>query len=166
MLRVLTLFAILFPSAAYGAERAVWQIGKPDHDYSEFACAGDYRASAAKFGAKPVVFEVGRSEPSRDWPFIQPSANDTWSPAAGKPWTIRFSLPESPRGTFTLRVEFTDVHPGAPKYVVSMGSHSSEFQLAPGAGDRSLTNPRPASRKRSSCAFPPPIFAKARTKFN
>ena len=40
------LFSILASSATFGAERIVWQIGKPDHDYSEFAFAADYPAYA------------------------------------------------------------------------------------------------------------------------
>ena len=100
---------LLVSSTAMGAEKSVWQIGRPDHGYAEFACAGDYPAYAQQFGAKPVVFEVGRSDPARDWPFIQPGPGRHLGPARGQPRTIRFTLPEEPRGVYTLRIELVDV---------------------------------------------------------
>ena len=101
-------------AAPAGAEKIVWQIGKPDHDYSEFACAGDHRAYARKFGSKPVVFEAGRSEPARDWPFIQPGPLDAGPPAAGSRGRSASPCLKSRGGVLRCAIEFADVQPSAP----------------------------------------------------
>jgi hypothetical protein len=159
MYRAAAILVMLASSAAVGAERTIWQIGKPDHDYSEFAFAGNHQAYAAKFGGKPVVFEVGRSDPARDWPFIQPGPMDVWSPAAGKPWTIRFTLPEEPRGIYRLRIELADVQKmSPPRYVVAIGDRAGAFPLAPGGGDASLTNPRAGKPQQITLTLPAAFF--------
>src|SRR3990170_3906049 len=128
MHRAVLLGLLVVSSNVMGAEQVVWQIGKPDHDYSEFAFARNHPESAKHFGAKPIVFEVGRSDPARDWPFIQPGPMDSWAPAAGKPWTIRFTLPEEPQGVFTLRIEFANVQsPTPPRYAVAVGDRTGLF---------------------------------------
>jgi hypothetical protein len=138
-----------------GAEKIVWQIGRPDQNYAEFACAGDHVAYARKFGNKPVVFEAGRSEAARDWPFIQPGPLDTWAPARGQPRTIRFTLPEEPQGRFTLRIELVDVqqaHP--PRLGVTLNGRTSAFQLAPGGGDGALTDAKLGKPQKLEIALP------------
>ncbi len=139
----LAIVLFLTASTAWGAEQVVWQIGKPDHSYAEFAFAADYQAYAKTQGARPVVFQVGRSSAGRDWPFLQPGPVDHWAPARGRPWTIRFNLADEPRGLFTLRIAFADVHKDSPPlYAVSIAGTTGTFQLAPGGGDASLGNPR------------------------
>jgi hypothetical protein len=159
MYRSFVLGFLMVSSTAMGAEKTVWQIGKPDHDYSEFAFAGNYQQCAKHFGAKPIVFEVGRSDPARDWPFIQPGTTDAWSPLGGKPSTIRFTLGEPPRGAYALRVEFVDTQGGVPpRYVVAVGGRTCGFQLARGGGDASLTDPRAGKPLRVELALPARLF--------
>ena len=157
----LSIYCLLLAApAAWGSEQVVWQIGTPDHNYAEFACAGDYSASAKKF-TQPIVFEVGRNNPARDWPFIQPGPLDGWSPLAGKPWTIRFNLPEQPRGVYRLRIEFADVQQMLPpRYVIALGSRTGQFQLSPGGGDASLTNPRAGKPQKLELTLPAEFFQK------
>jgi len=157
--RCILLGFLMLSSTSMGAEKIVWQIGKPDHDYSEFAFAGNYQQCAKHFGAKPIVFEVERSDPARDWPFIQPGTTDAWSPARAKPWTIRFTLPDEPRGAYTLRVEFVDTQGGSPpRYVVSVGGRTCGFQLSRGGGDASLTNPRAGRPEKVELTLPARLF--------
>lgn len=133
----LSIYCLLLAApAAWGSEQVVWQIGTPDHNYAEFACAGDYSASAKKF-TQPIVFEVGRNNPARDWPFIQPGPLDGWSPLAGKPWTIRFNLPEQPRGVYRLRIEFADVQQMLPpRYVIASAPAPGSSSLVRAAAMR------------------------------
>ena len=157
-----TLLATIFfvASVSCGAEQTVWEIGKPDGSYAEFACAGNYQEMAKRFD-KPVVFEAGRSNPAKEWPFIQPGPLDAWSSQHGKPWTIRFNLPDEPKGTYTLRIEFADVHKLIPpKYRVTIGSRSGDFQLSPGGGDESLANPKAGKPQKISLALPAGFFRK------
>ncbi len=159
----LFLFALaLVSSVAQAAEQTVWQIGKPDHSYAELAIAGHFGEFAARFGAKPIVFEVGRSDPAKDWPYIQPGpADSAWAPSAGKPWTIRFQLPEQPQGFFTLRIEFADTQSSAPpQYVVSLGGHEGSFRLTPGKNEASLADPRIGTPQKLEIVVPASYFRK------
>ncbi len=50
--------------------------------------------------------------------------------------------PTSRAGVYTLRIEFADVQKlSPPRFVVTLGDRTGTFQLAPGGGDASLTNP-------------------------
>jgi len=142
MTRSLALVLLLGAQAAWAAEGVVWQIGRPDRSYAEFAIAGDYPAYAKQFGARPVVFEAGKSDAAKDWPFIQPGPTDAWAGHRAHPFTIRFTLPDEPRGLFTLRIELANTHWGyPPTYAVTLGGQSGRFQLPAGGSDESLTNP-------------------------
>ncbi|MCY2988487.1 MAG: polysaccharide lyase family protein [Planctomycetota bacterium] len=159
MIRGFALGLLWVSSAATAAEQIVWQIGKPDGDYAEFATAGNYRGYAAKFGAKPPVFEVGRSDPAKDWPFIQPGPVDSWAQNGGQPWTIRFTLPDEPCGVMQLRIEFVDVQqPATPRYAVTLGERTGYFALTPGGGDSSLTNPRAGKPQKLELTVPASFF--------
>jgi hypothetical protein len=137
----------------------LWQIGRPDKSYAEFAIAGHYQAFQERFSHQPVVFEIGRSEPGRDWPFIQPGPVDAWAGSRTHPFTIRFSLADEPRGLFTLRVELVDVHAGSPPTVlVSVGGRTGRFQLQPGAGDASLENPAAGRPQKIEIALSASLF--------
>jgi hypothetical protein len=161
MRRWLAILPLLAASAALGAEQIVWQIGKPDRSYAEFAFAADYQAYARSWGARPVVFQVGRSDAARDWPFLQPGPIDHWTPAAGRAWTIRFHLAGEPRGVFTLRIEFADVHKlSPPLYSVSIAGTTGTFQLAPGGGDASLGNPRRGKAQKLELPLPAGLVKK------
>jgi hypothetical protein len=151
----------LLASVALAEQRIVWQIGTPDHSYAEFACAGNYEAYAKAFGTRPVVFRIGQSDAARDWPFIQPGPIDHWSPAHGRPWSIRFNLADEPRGVFTLRIELADVQKQLPPlYVVSVGGSSGTFQLAPGGGDASLRDPRKGKPQKLEITVPAVLLKK------
>jgi hypothetical protein len=58
-----------------GAERVVWQIGKPDHDYAEFAFAGDFPAYAKRIESKPLAI---REQQRIRTGFSRPSVTQTF----------------------------------------------------------------------------------------
>ena len=163
MLRAAVFCLGLAASTAAASEKVVWQIGKPDRDWHEFAIAGNYPAYEKSFGAKPPVFEIGKSNPARDWPFIHPGPTDSWAGSRVHPWTIRFQLPEPPRGAFTLRVEFVDAQ-GAmpPAYAVTVAGRTGEFRLQPGGGDASLANPRVGKPQKIEIRLPAKMFVQGR----
>ncbi len=143
ILAVLGLWAVsLAPAQAADTANVLWQVGRPDHSYMGFAIAGNYSAFAGKFDRQPLVFEIGRSDPARDWPFIQPGPADAWAGNRAHPFTIRFVLSSVPRGLFTLRVDLTDAHSGLPPTLqIAAGGQIGRFPLQPGGGDASLGNP-------------------------
>ncbi len=160
MARALLCSLLLAASTASAGEQVVWQIGKPDRDYAEFACPGNHAEVARRF-TKPIVFEVGRSNPAQDWPFIQPGPVDGWSPLHGKPSTIRFILPETPQGMYLLRIEFTDVHQLVPpRYQVAVNSRAGQVQLSPGGGDASLGNAKAGKPQKIELVLPATLFHK------
>ena len=161
MLRWIALSAVLAAATASAAPQTVWQIGKPDHSYMEFAIAKNHAGWGAKFGAKDPVFEVGTSDPARDWPFIHPGPTDVWAGGRGHPFTIRFNLDAEPRGIFTLQVEFADVHKGEPPaYVVKVGGRTGQFRLTAGGGDGSLTDPAAGKPQKLELVLPANAFKK------
>ena len=156
----LTLVLAVATTAA-AAPETVWQIGKPDRSYMEFAIAKDYAAWETRFGAKDPVFEVGKSDPAKDWPFIHPGPSDPWAGGREHPLTIRFGLEAEPRGVFTLRIEFVDVHAReTPTYVVRVGGRAGEFRLQPGGGDGSLADPAVGKPQKLELVLPAEVFKK------
>jgi hypothetical protein len=148
-----------FPGAAAGESRLVWQIGEPDKSSAEFALAGNYRAFQGRFDVAPVVFEVGRSQAARDWPFIQPGPEDEWAGSRIHPFTIRFFLAQQPRGSCTLRVELADVHTGSrPAVVVSVGGRKAQFRLQPGSSEVPLNHAPGGKPQRIELALPAALF--------
>jgi hypothetical protein len=139
MAAILAMSLIL--SAAAGETRLVWQIGESDKSSAEFALGGNYRGFEERFDAAPVVFEIGRSQAVRDWPFIQPGPEDEWAGSRIHPFTIRFRLAQRPQGNYTLRVQLADVHAGSrPAFVVTVGGRKAQFRLQPGASQAPLNH--------------------------
>jgi len=169
---VLTLLAAasaaVSASAAFGAETAetvVWQIGQPDRSYKELAIAGDYPSYVRKFMAGPVVYEVGKSTPAADWPFIHPGPADSWAGGNLHPRTVRFQLADEPRGVFRLRIELVDVQQMAPPvYTVTVAGRTGRFRLPPGGGDVSLTDPRAGKPHKIEIPLPAAMFQKGQNE--
>jgi len=146
-------------SAAAAETRLVWQIGQSDRSSAEFALAGNYRAFRGRFERAPVVFEIGRSQAARDWPFIQPGPEDEWAGSRIYPFTVRFSLAEPPQGDYTLRVELADVHAGSrPTFGVTVGGRKAQFRLQPGTNETPLS-PSPGGKpQRIELTLPASLF--------
>lgn len=118
----------------------LWQIGEPDDSTAGLALAPDgYR----RFGA-PAFFVVGRSDPARDWPYVQPGpADGSWS--GGKPQTfeVLFGLAAAPTGPARLVLDLADTHAAHPPTLrVEVNGHPSEHATPAGGGDASI-NGRP-----------------------
>jgi len=161
MLRSAIAVVTLTVSLACAGEQVVWQIGKPDKSYAEFAIAANYEGYAGRFDRKPLVFEVGKSDAAKDWPFIHPGPTDFWAHGRVYPFTVRFQLADEPKGIFTLRVEFTDTQAMfPPTYTVTIGERIGRFRLQPGGGDASLTNPAAGKPQKIEVSLPAGTFHK------
>jgi len=161
MRRIVSCAALLALSLASAAEQNVWQIGKPDKSYAEFFAARNYQAVPPRLGGKPLVFEVGKSDAAKDWPFIHPGPTDAWAGHRVCPFKIRFDLPDEPKGLFTLRIELVNTHWGSPPtYSVTIADRSGSFRLPAGASDASLTDPAAGKPHKIEIPLPPGLLRK------
>ena len=130
--------------------KIVWRIGKEDQDYGDFALAGNNKDYQLKFPQKTLLYEIGKSNPATDWPYIQPGTADAWGTRHIQPRVIRFTLPDEPRGVFVLRIAMVDVHPSDPSALkVAVNGQEGSFSFNPGAEWPRSSTPKPTSRRWS-----------------
>lgn len=145
MLRGLTAFltTALLIAPAFAAEDAqiVWQIGKPDKDFHDLAplpSINDY----LKTFPMDVNFTVGKSDPVKEFVYIQPGPVDFWAGRREHPFTIKFDLPETPSGGYELQIDLVDTHSAHPPVLrVDVNGEMTEITLEPGTGDPTLLRP-------------------------
>ncbi|MEJ0088814.1 MAG: polysaccharide lyase family protein [Limisphaerales bacterium] len=131
----------------------LWQIGKDDGQYHEFALAA---GKVDDFRDDPT-FLVGVSDPAHDWPFIQPGPDDSWAGNHAHTFSIAFGLSNvTAQGECFLSVALVDTHAYAPpKLKIFVNGQKSERQLPPGAGDASLNgHPENGKPYRFEIIFP------------
>jgi len=57
-----------------------WQIGKKDKSAAEFALEPyNNEQYSQKFGNNAIVYEIGKSKPETDFPFVLPGPTDSWA---------------------------------------------------------------------------------------
>ena len=150
--------ALVAVTAAWAAERPVFQIGQPDGDYRELALAGQYAAFTRQF-SKPVVFEAGKSQAARDWPYIHPGPADVWAGGRVHWFAIRFHLEDRPQGVFRLRVDLVNTHYGLPPTLaVRVAGREGRFRMPAGASDAALTDPKAGKPYHLELLLPPEMF--------
>jgi len=161
MRRIALCVALLALSLASAAEQTVWQIGKPDKSYAEFFSARNYQAVPPRLGGKPLVFEVGKSDAAKDWPWIHPGPTDAWAGHRVHPFKIRFGLADEPKGLYTLRIELANTHWGSPPtYSVAIGDRSGSFRLPAGGTDAALADPAAGKPHKIEIPLPPGLLRK------
>ena len=80
------------PQVAGG--HTLWKIGVKDGSASEFALApGNYTGFR-----DDGFFVVGRSDPKRDWPYVQPGPGDGWAGGRGHTFSVVFGVKAQPSG--------------------------------------------------------------------
>ncbi|MBC7330213.1 hypothetical protein H5T88_07650 [bacterium] len=145
-------FASAFPSV-------VFQIGKPNSSYDEFAIAGNYSLYPTLFPNDPV-FKIGSSVENKDFPYIHPGPADFW--AGAKPHTFRiiFTLDHIPQPIIRLNLYLVNTHySGPPLIAVYLNDKKiSQSQLPPGGGDTSLTDPQKGENWVASFPLNPQDF--------
>ena len=119
----------------------VWRIGRPDHDYHEFAIAGQYPEYLHRF-PNDVTYNLDTSRPETDWPFIHPGLSDAWAGGRTHPFRIEFTLPTAPLGSARLNVDMVDTQPGGgPVLEININGRARyRRELPAGGSDRSLTD--------------------------
>jgi len=124
--------------------KVLWQIGKTDRNTAEFALA----PSAHKQFTQDGFFIVGASDPSKDWPYVQPGPGDAW--AGGRPhtFTIAFGMKEAGKtDSCKLFIDLVDTHNSIPpKLEIKINDQSFSLDMPAGGGDESI-NGDPAAGK-------------------
>ena len=93
-----------------------WQIGQEDKSAAEFALGPyDFMQYSQTFGNRPAVYEVGKSAPEKDFPFILPGPFDSWAGGSSKQIVIRFGIREMPEACpARLTVNYVETHFSPP----------------------------------------------------
>ncbi len=131
---------LLLAMQSSAALRTLWEIGRSDNAYAEFAYAGKYSEYPKAFPGD-VDFRIGRDEAAKGWPYIHPGPTDSWAGSKVHPFRITFPLAEPISGTALLILDLIDTHSGAhPRLQISVNGRAVQIQLPGGAGDNSLTN--------------------------
>jgi len=110
----------------------VFQIGVADADYRN----SRWRELPGLSANLPhdADFEVGRSDPKKDWPWIQPGPTDAWLAAARIPSRSRLTCPEVSVGYYRLVLDFVDTHGAEPPGLDNRHQrHGAQVQAAAGA---------------------------------
>src|ERR1035437_4265580 len=92
---------VLIPTAGQAASSVGWQIGKFDEASFEFR---------EGLPASDPVFTVGKSDPAQDWYGDQPGTANGMAGFREHPFTIKFELPQAPKGLYTLKLSRSEEH--------------------------------------------------------
>jgi alpha-mannosidase len=115
---VLVLFPVLTVVLAKGAPETVWQIGNFDEASIEFEKRIDY----ANPSGDPV-YVVGKSIASGDWPAYQPGSANGHAGYRPHPFTIEFTLPQTPSGSYVLKAAVLVDTPRIPRLQAEINGH-------------------------------------------
>jgi hypothetical protein len=140
--------------------RLLWEIGpaRGSGAGAGFALAPDGYRSFDRDG----FFVVGRSDPRRDWPYVQPGPGDTWAGSRRHTFTVVFGVKAPPPGAGVCRLELalTDTQPRRPPLLrVALNGHAETRALPAGGDDRSIAgHTDEGKRHRLEVAFPAAVL--------
>jgi alpha-mannosidase len=122
----LLLTALLSPLYGLAQDHPVWKIGTFDYSSGEFRSAGiDYTDPKSN-----LVFVVGQNR-DKDWYRFQPGPANGVTGGRLHPFTIRFSLKDSPRGVYYLRIAMLYETPRLSFLQLDVNGHSGYFYFHP-----------------------------------
>jgi hypothetical protein len=125
--RLVGLLALLGAAALAGAQpRIVWQIGQFNGSSQEFRSQDiDYASPKSD-----VVYTVGVSRDT-DWIRFQPGPANAVAGGRLHPFTVNFTLGETPRGLYRLRVAILYETPRLSALALSINGHKGTFYFHP-----------------------------------
>jgi len=150
--------------AANDTTTFLWRIGAPDDNNAEFALAPNRYSEFREDG----FFVVGKSDPKRDWPYVQPGPADVWAGGRQHTFSIVFGLKTAPSGgTCRFHLEFLDVHRSAPpRLKISINGHESSYSPEGGAGDQTIQGQPKEGQARDFDVTFEPTLAQSRCQRN
>src|SRR5665213_3431050 len=99
----LTLFVSTSFLSAFCQTKTIWEIGKYDQSAEEFKASHDH-----------VVYQVGKSDWTQDWPRWQ---------RTGSPYEIQFNLAAAPQGAYHLKISLLTGYLRTPDMQVEINGH-------------------------------------------
>jgi alpha-mannosidase len=143
---------LLLATCQFAAAQWLWQIGKEDGQYKEFALAVQ---GIHQYQSDPL-FVVGRSDAAKDWPFIQPGPSDPWAGKTSHTFSIVFGLAKQPSaGDCILHVALVDTHPeGPPMLNIFINGKEFDEQMPRGGGDSFDGHPENGKPYKFDVHFP------------
>ena len=149
MKKVLLLFAAsLWITGTISSQTmpVLWQIGKKDKSAAEFALGPyNFEQYSKKFGNNAVIYDIGKSKPETDFPFVLPGPSDSWAGNASKQIIIRFGVKNitSPCSA-RLELNFVETHISPPVLEINVNNYKREMQ-APAGKDQNYFSNRKAN---------------------
>ncbi len=142
LVRIMVLFTGLV-TPARAAETTLWEIGRCDNDYAEFAIAGCFEKFPERFPGQ-VRFEIGKGDSAQQWPYVHPGPSDIWAGGREHPYEIVFDLDQEPVGAYLLRVDIIDTHAAlAPSLQLKAnGTDLGEIELQRGTTGTTIKDPQ------------------------
>ncbi|MGE5611427.1 MAG: polysaccharide lyase family protein, partial [Bacillota bacterium] len=145
--------ALPLPSRAADQPVLLWEIGKADNNFAEFALAPNGFGRLREDG----FFVVGQGKSEQDWPYVQPGPVDVW--AGGKPhtFTVVFGVKNPPKaGGCRLVFDLVDTHWGnPPKMRIDINGQSFKQATPRGGGDDSVRGQAAKGKEfKFAVAFP------------
>jgi alpha-mannosidase len=117
----------------------LWQIGKSDRDFREFA--SDTSTYSQQF-PQDVTFTVGGSDPATHFFGIHPGPLDDWAGRREHTYAIHFTLPTVPAGAYELQLNLVNARREAPPTLrVDINGRSEQIATEPGGSDLVLLHP-------------------------
>ena len=123
---LLAALALLLPFRVLAADRPIWKIGTFNYSSGEFRSEGiDYADPKSD-----PVFVVGQN-PNKDWYRFQPGPANGMTGGRPHPFTIKFNLPDAPRGVYDLRIAILYETPRLSFLQLDVNGHSGNFYFHP-----------------------------------
>jgi len=113
-------------------QHLLWQIGKPDNNFGEFALAPHEFNKFEKDG----FFIIGRSNEKNDWPYCHPGPDDAWAGNKQHTFSILFGIRDVVKsGNCKLKFKIIDIGNVDVKLSIRVNGQEYKSVLPKGAGE-------------------------------
>ncbi len=155
------LICLFVSVSAYASETvSIWEIGKKDGDFAEFALAGV--ADRGQYNAHfpgDIEFTIGKDSESTAWPSVHPGQMDAWAGGRHHTYVIKFNVGEKPYDYYAFNIHLTSSHGSAPPALdVRINDKQWHLQTKPGPGDSALRNPNAGGHQTHEIIFNKQVF--------
>jgi len=162
-----TIAAVFVPPLCTAEERvhgteAVWQIGKDDQSYLEFAECQEsvfHKPDYRNLFPKDVHFVVGKHRDA-DWSPVHPGPDDFWAEGKAHKFVIEFDYDAEPR-PMALTILLVDAHYGQPPVLtIDFNGLEGRFVTQRGVGGNEVARDPTRGKRQAFTLHIPTTFVK------